>query len=120
MSRSTRSSTSDAFDLSAEPSAIRGLTCEQQERLTDILDRYFSGLEKGVPPAREELLAAYPALAEPLKAYLDRLDELHDAAAGFACSDCRAEEVAAPTDEERRLGDFRLLREIGRGGMLRR
>ncbi len=63
------------------------------------------------------MLAAYPDLAEPLRAYLDRLDELHEAASGFARSDSRAEEVAAPTDEERRLGDFRLLREIGRGGM---
>jgi eukaryotic-like serine/threonine-protein kinase len=117
MNPSTSTRTFDALDLSAEPAAIRGLAPEQKERLTEILDRYFSGLEKGIPPAREELLTADPDLAEPLKAYLDRLDELHDAASGFARSDRGEEELAAPAEEERRLGDFRLLREIGRGGM---
>ena len=117
MNRSTRTHSSDAFGLSAEPSIIQGLTREQKDCLTDILDRYFSALENGVPLGREELLAAHPALAEPLKSYLDRLDELHDAAVGFARSDCPAEEVAAPADEEKRLGDFRIGREIGRGGM---
>jgi eukaryotic-like serine/threonine-protein kinase len=105
------------FDLSAEPSAIEGLTAEQRERLTDILDRYFSALEQGVPPSRDELLAAHPALSGPLRAYLDRLDELHDAAVGFATPVGREDEIVGPADEEKRLGDFRLLREVGRGGM---
>ncbi len=117
MSRSISSHSSDVFDLSAEPAAIQGLSREQKDRLTEVLDRYFSGLEKGIPPPREELLAAYPDLARPLQVYLDRLDELHDAAAGFARSSGRADEVAAPADTEKRLGDYRLLREIGRGGM---
>ena len=88
------------------------------ERPSDGHSRSVSfGLGEGRSAGREELLAAHPDLAGPLKAYLDRLDELHDAAAGFARSDRRADEVAAPADEEKRLGDFRLLREIGRGGM---
>jgi eukaryotic-like serine/threonine-protein kinase len=117
MCPSSRTRSCDTFNLSAEPSAIRGLTPEQKDRLTEILDRYFSGLEQGVPPAREDLLTEFPALAEPLNAYLDRLDELHDAAVGFASSGGAAEEIAAPTNEEKRLGDFRILHEIGRGGM---
>ena len=66
MNRSTSTHSSDAFGLSAEPSIIQGLTREEKDCLTDILDRYFSALENGVPLGREELLAAHPALAEPL------------------------------------------------------
>ena len=36
-----------------------------------------------MPLSREELLAAHPDLAGPLETYLDSLDDLHDAAAGF-------------------------------------
>lgn len=104
-------------NLSVEPSIIDRLTPEQQERLTDILDRYLSSLESGVPMAREELLAAHPDLAETLKTYLESLDELHDAAAGFVRSTGPSEPETADSAEEKRLGDFRLVREIGRGGM---
>ena len=71
-----------------------------------------------MPAAREALLEAHPDLAGPLEAYLKGLDELHDMAAGFGGSSRRPEaEAEAPGSDEKRLGDFRLLREIGRGGM---
>ena len=86
--------------------------------MTDVLDRYLAALENGVPQRREELFAAHPDLAAPLETYLNGLEDLHDMAAGFGCSSRRAEAaLAAPADEENRLGDFRLLREVGRGGM---
>jgi hypothetical protein len=107
---------SDFSNLSAEPSAFQGLTAEQKDRLTDILDRYLSALESGVPLPREELLAAHPDLAGTLQTYLASLDELHEVAAGFGDS-CPPEAAIAAQDDEKRLGDFRLLREIGRGGM---
>jgi serine/threonine protein kinase len=108
----------DPPDLSAEPPLIRGLTLEQKDRLTDVLDRYLVALENGVPQRREELLTAHPDLAAPLQDYLDGLDALHDAAAGFGPSAHRpAAPAAPPSGDDRRLGDFRLLREIGRGGM---
>ncbi len=80
-------------------------------------------MEKGLPPSREDLLEANPDLAEPLRAYFDSLDELHDMAAGFqrptaeACRDVSLPDDSPLAGDERRLGDFRLLREIGRGGM---
>ena len=105
-------------DLSAEPSTIRRLSPEQKDRLTEILDRYLSGLESGVPAAREELLAAHPDLAETLEKYLRSLDELHDVAAGFGGPARQSDaEADSPASDEKRLGDFRILREIGRGGM---
>ena len=105
-------------DLSIEPAAIRNLTPEQKERLTDVLDGYLSVLERGLPPSREELLKLHPDLAGPLQTYFDSLDELHDMAAGFDRATSRVDSaVAAPAADARRLGDFRLGREIGRGGM---
>jgi serine/threonine protein kinase len=110
---------SDPCDLSVEASVIERLTPQEKDRLTEVLDRYLSSLEAGVPQQREELLAAHPDLAGPLATYLQSLDDLHDVAAGFGGNSRRAAqaEAASPAGDEKRLGDFRLLREIGRGGM---
>jgi eukaryotic-like serine/threonine-protein kinase len=108
----------DALNLSMEPDAIRQLTPEQKDRLTDLLDGYFCQLEKGLPPSREYLIETNTDLADPLRAYFGSLDELHDMAAGFQQSAVGSgEDAALPAGDARRLGDFRLLREIGRGGM---
>ena len=109
---------SDVSDASLESSAFSRLSVQQRDRLTQVLDEYLSALESGVPTAREDLLRDNPDLAESLAVYLDSLDELHDAAAGFAGGADRPQaEAKAAGDDEKRLGDFRLLREIGRGGM---
>jgi len=79
---------SDLSDLSVEPLAIQNLTADEKEQLTDILDGYLVALERGVPPQRKALLAKYPDLAGALGAYLDRLDELHEVAAGFGGASC--------------------------------
>ena len=107
----------DSHDLSIEPSAIRQLTPAQKDRLTDLLDGYLRRLEQGLPPPREDLLQANPDLAGPLGAYFDSLDELHDLAVGFQPPAAVNGEDPPPAEDQRRLGDFRLLREIGRGGM---
>jgi serine/threonine protein kinase/tetratricopeptide (TPR) repeat protein len=121
----------ESLDMSIEPAAEWHLAPEQRDRLTDLLDGYLSQLERGLPPPRENLMQANPDLAEPLRAYFQSLDELHDMAAGFMpqgrlLSDRGATDSIAEADDharldntvdEKRLGDFRLLREVGRGGM---
>src|SRR5262249_48879230 len=84
---------------------------------------------RGAHPHPNELLARHPDLADLLKEYLGRLELLHEAAVRF-----RIPAVAAgsglegngqpgslnpePTAMELgNLGDFQLLREVGRGGM---
>jgi len=109
-------------DISAEPATLRRLTVEQKARLTDVLDDYLSALEQDLPPDREALLREHPDLADALQIYLGQLDDLHGIAAGFGnAAAVPANRPAADDDggegEERRLGDFIIGREVGRGGM---
>ena len=95
--------------LPVEP--LAGLNDEQQQRVCEILDDCFEALEAGEPVDRELLLEEHPDLADILPEYLRGLRFLQDAAAGF--------HPAPDADEAtpKQIGDFRILREIGRGGM---
>jgi hypothetical protein len=72
--------------------------------LARALDSYLAALKAGQAPQRAAVLAAHPNLAAALEPCLAALDFLH-----------RAEQ--APGDAPVRLGDFRIVREIGRGAM---
>ncbi len=99
---------SPQFDASDEPAVLRGLSPSQQERLTEILDEYLRRIESGSIPDRSELLAANPDLGEALEEYLSKLQELNHLVTG----DAPSSEIIG-----KQLGDFKLLRELGRGGM---
>jgi tetratricopeptide (TPR) repeat protein/predicted Ser/Thr protein kinase len=71
------------------------------ERALDVHERW---LAEGKPTPPEALLAAHPDLAEFLQAMLADRDGIERA-------------IAAADDNGRELGDFRLIRELGRGGM---
>ena len=91
-------------------------TSNQQERLAEVLDEYLCAVESGESLDMSELLIRYPDLSEPLQEYLPSLAWLR---AGFA--DLNDLDAPAPTTDftspPRRLGDYELLRQIGRGGM---
>ena len=95
-----------------DPSLIPGLTQDQQERLTQVLDQFLRQLEAGEHPNPDELAGRHPDLAEHLRKYIGSLRSLQKAAGGIGMPI----DFAIPSDGER-LGDFRLIREIGRGGM---
>ena len=105
-----------SIDFSDEPSSIRILTDDQKIRLTNILDRYLSELERGVPCEPQRLLEENPDLAAPLQLYLNSLTDLHDVSGGFRQS-INPEDEGESQEGRKRLGDFLLGREIGRGGM---
>lgn len=94
-------------------------------RLAEVLERYLADLEAGAPPDCEALLAQHPDLAEELRPYLESLRMLHHAAremkgganADGAKSGANGSECAKGTEKPRQIGDYRIVREIGRGGM---
>ncbi|HUT92259.1 MAG TPA: serine/threonine-protein kinase [Thermoguttaceae bacterium] len=97
------------------PVCVDSLSPESQQRLMDILETYLAEQEHGLLPDADQLIARHPDLAEPLKAYLSSLDFLHRATLGF-----RPSGSTPPTPSEfseKRLGDYAILGEIGRGGM---
>jgi len=94
-----------------------GLSDEQTARVLRVLEGYLAELEHGGNPRPEELLARHPDLPDLLKEYLDRLDVLHEAATGFRIVESPLAGAVLPPNDLGCLGDFRLLREIGRGGM---
>ena len=93
---------------------------DEEDRLVAAVEEYMAALDAGGQPSRQELLARYPDLSGPLAACLDALAFVESVASGM-------DEVTAPRHhgapdiEEggpgRLIGDFRLEREIGRGGM---
>jgi serine/threonine protein kinase/Flp pilus assembly protein TadD len=91
---------------------------EPTPEVISILEEFLAELEVGARPNPEELAARCPEMAEPLKACLASLAFLHDAAPSLRGGE-RSEQPAATENltELGRLGDFRLVREVGRGGM---
>lgn len=72
--------------------------------LVQILDEYLSQLKAGTAPSRTELMERYPEFAAQLEACLAGLEFLHGV-------------EQSPASRPQRLGDFQILREVGRGGM---
>jgi serine/threonine protein kinase len=87
----------------------------EDPRLVSAVREYMALLEAGVRPSRQEFISRFPEIAEDLSTCLDGLAFVHSAAAqmqGPATAQADDESATA-----RPLGDFKLLREIGRGGM---
>jgi serine/threonine protein kinase/flagellin-specific chaperone FliS len=85
-------------------------------RVVPAVKEYLAALETGKPMSRHEFLARHAEIADELAMCLDALDVLH------AAGDLRPGAVGSVDyllTENRHLplGDFRILREIGRGGM---
>jgi serine/threonine protein kinase/outer membrane protein assembly factor BamB len=77
---------------------------EDAAELVRLLDQYLADLQAGRAPDRDRLLAEHPQLAAQLEQCLSGIEFVH-----------RTAQTADGTPV--RLGDFRIVREIGRGGM---
>ena len=89
-------------------------------RLAQAAQEYLGELESGRRPDRRRWLERYPDLAEPLGQCLDGLELVYHAAPlASPLSDHPAPPAAATSDPAAAnpLGDFQIVREIGRGGM---
>ncbi len=89
----------------------------REQRLDAVLFDYLRAADAGQTPDRVEWLAQYPDLAGELAEFLDE-EERFDRAAAPLRAVGRAAAGGGPADAvPERLGDFRILWEVGRGGM---
>ncbi len=86
----------------------------REDRRNYILLTYVEAIEAGHDPDRGQLLAAHPELREDLETFLASHDEVARLTAPLR--DVR-ETPNTPAPSIGEIGDFRLLREVGRGGM---
>lgn len=84
----------------------------QEEKVLRLVQDYQAALESGQRPNRQAFLAAHAELADDLLPYLEALDALHAAAAPPPKVESSEDYLLSLP-----LGDFHILREIGRGGM---
>jgi serine/threonine protein kinase len=107
----------------APPSAAPDRSARPREdpEVVRALEEYLAALEAGVEPDREEFLARHPAVAATLADCLEGLEFIR--AAAFQVREPAGGGPASPppgaTDfhPEAPLGDYRIVREVGRGGM---
>ncbi|TWU00974.1 serine/threonine protein kinase [Stieleria varia] len=85
------------------------------EKIAEILERYLHDVEQGAAQPREQWLAEHPEYAERLAACLDGV-QLFDEGETLGVKAAPQQTTAAdPTPDS--IGDYEILRELGRGGM---
>jgi serine/threonine protein kinase len=85
---------------------------EAESVLADLVDEITQRLNAGEPVSLDEYATRYPQFSESLASLLEALTLVRQA--GVADDDFQIDENSEPRGQ---LGDFRIFREIGRGGM---
>jgi serine/threonine protein kinase/tetratricopeptide (TPR) repeat protein len=99
---------------SADEAPISSLDPVLEDLVAEITDR----LQAGDPVDQAAYLARYPEYSGELRRLLPALEMMAELGSATGPVDVRPRPIApGPLDELGLLGDFRLLREIGRGGM---
>src|SRR5262245_42462662 len=105
-------------DNSPGPDGIDLPATEADPRVVVLLKEYEEALKAGRRLNRRDLLARHPNLTEELAEGLDALEFVYAAAGQLQRPDTAPVPTAAgEVSPPNRLGDFRILRPIGRGGM---
>jgi hypothetical protein len=91
----------------------------EDPRLLAAVKEYQEAIAAGQQPDRRQFAARYPELAEELEACLQGLDLLNAMTSESMAPSrgARSTKTAGPFSSADELGDFRIVREIGRGGM---
>ena len=101
----------------ATPSVLTGVVGSHDDpRVASALAGYLAELEAGRRPSREQWLEEHPEIAETLGDWFDIVEFVHSAAeSGYTSRTHAPSEDSLPPDTV--LGEYRLVREIARGGM---
>ena len=99
---------STALDFEALPADL-------QEMLAEAVDEYVIAVEEGGQPNRQSFVKKYKLIEQPLNAYLDQIDWLHDEANSSVAMASLS--LAHEPEYGLRYDDFEIDGEIGRGAM---
>jgi WD40 repeat protein/serine/threonine protein kinase len=89
----------------------------EDPRVIQAVEAYLAALEAGHKPDREAFLQQHTDVAGVLAECLDGLQFVRAATPRLQAADADGFDAACDPRQARPLGDFQLLREIGRGGM---
>lgn len=89
----------------------------EDPRVIRCLHDFGLALQAGLRPPRQDVLAMFPEIVEELSACLDGLEFIYHVAPQLAAGSGADNAAQATQFSLAPLGDFRILREIGRGGM---
>jgi serine/threonine protein kinase/tetratricopeptide (TPR) repeat protein len=81
------------------------------------MEAYLALLERGQKPDREQFLKQYPDIAQALAECLEGLDFLHSGVPQLTAGESVGAKPAPSVQVPAALGDYQLIRELGRGGM---
>ncbi|HVC96424.1 MAG TPA: hypothetical protein VND64_22250, partial [Pirellulales bacterium] len=95
--------------------ARNGSKGEQDSELAHALESYLADLEAGRRPDPRQLIDRHPAVAERLRACLASLQFVSQAALEVSGDGRQPAVYAGDAPGAGVLGDFRLVREVGRG-----
>ncbi len=99
-------------------SSAAGRSTPSASRVVHILEDYLKELEQGRQPSADELLNRFPEWDDELQPYVEQLNVLHRAALGLRKSlPANGTLSGQSVGDTAQLGDFEIIREIGRGGM---
>jgi hypothetical protein len=90
---------------------------QDDPRVIQALEEYIAALQEGRRPVRAEFLARRPEITEALAECLEGLEFIYGAAPRLQQSVHGEPPAQADVHPEGPLGDFRIVREVGRGGM---
>ncbi len=85
------------------------------DQLAEIVDAYLADLEAGRKPKEQDIIAAHPDLSGQLRDCLASLRFVQSTAREIPSPTTTTQE--SPPSQLARLGEFRIVRELGRGGM---
>jgi WD40 repeat protein/serine/threonine protein kinase/tetratricopeptide (TPR) repeat protein len=99
------------------PQGISETPRPDDPRVIAALEEYASALQAGQAPDRDAFLARHPEIAAVLAECLEGLEWMRGAAPGKSVTEFARVPAVAGVAPGTSLGDFLVLREVGRGGM---
>ena len=89
---------------------------EQYEVLDRLADEFAARFRRGERPSLKEYTDRYPELADDIRELFPAMVQV-ERVEGFRKGEDEIEVSHSPSAIPREIGDYRILREVGRGGM---